>query len=81
MAKTDTIVVTGEVIEVLPKEAKFKVKLSGSDHVITAYISGKIRMHHIKIIRGDKVDVEISPYYNPNMGRITHRHKIIKESK
>ncbi|WP_371222403.1 translation initiation factor IF-1 [Orientia tsutsugamushi] len=74
MAKTEPIIVTGEVIKVLPKEAKFKVKLSDSEHVITAYISGKIRMHHIKIIRGDKVDVEITPY-DLNMGRITHRHK------
>lgn len=74
MAKTEPIIVTGEVIKVLPKEAKFKVKLSGSEHIITAYISGKIRMHHIKIIRGDKVDVEMTPY-DLNMGRITHRHK------
>ncbi|CAM79315.1 translation initiation factor IF-1 [Orientia tsutsugamushi] len=74
MAKTEPIIVTGEVIKVLPKETKFKVKLSDSEHIITAYISGKIRMHHIKIIRGDKVDVEMTPY-DLNMGRITHRHK------
>lgn len=74
MAKVEPILVTGEVIEVLPKKAEFKVKLIQTGHIIKAYISGKIRLNHIKIIRGDKVDIEITPY-DLTLGRITHRHK------
>ena len=66
------IEVTGEVLELLPN-AMFKVKLE-TGHVILAHISGKMRMHYIKIIPGDKVRVEISPY-DLTRGRITYRLK------
>ncbi len=67
-----SIEVTGEVLELLPN-AMFKVKLE-TGHVILAHISGKMRMHYIKIIPGDKVRVEISPY-DLTRGRITYRLK------
>ncbi len=72
MSKDDVIEVEGVVIEVL-RNAMFKVKLS-NDHVITAYISGKLRMNYIKIIAGDKVTVEMSPY-DLTKGRIIWRSK------
>ena len=72
MAKGDTITAEGVVIESLPN-AMFKVKLD-NDHVILAHISGKMRMHFIKILPGDKVTVEIS-VYDLSKGRITYRHK------
>ncbi len=72
MAKEDVIELTGEVVEALPN-AMFKVKLE-NDHVILAHISGKMRMHYIKILPGDKVTVELS-VYDLNRGRITYRYK------
>lgn len=72
MAKQDVIELEGEVVEALPN-AMFKVKLE-NDHVITAHISGKMRMHYIKILPGDKVTVELS-VYDLNRGRITYRYK------
>ena len=60
MSKDDVIETEGVVVEALPN-ATFKVKLS-NDHVITAYISGKLRMNYIKIIPGDSVKLEMSPY-------------------
>ena len=62
----------GEVIDTLPN-AMFKVKL-GNGHEILAHVSGKIRMHYIRILPGDRVTVEISPY-DLTRGRITFRHK------
>ena len=62
----------GVVVEVLPN-AVFKVKLE-NDMVITAHISGKLRMNYIKIVLGDRVKVEVS-IYDPTKGRITWRHK------
>ncbi len=72
MAKDDTITAEGVVVESLPN-AMFKVKLE-NDHVILAHISGKMRMHFIKILPGDKVTVEIS-VYDLSKGRITYRQK------
>lgn len=60
MAKEDTIEMQGEVLENLPN-ATFRVKLE-SGHVVLGYISGKMRMHYIRILPGDKVTVEMTPY-------------------
>ena len=73
MSKEDVIEFEGEVIEVFPNTT-FLVKLSNG-HVITAYISGRLRMHYIKILEGDKVKIEMSPY-DLTKGRITWRGKM-----
>ncbi|MFO8058808.1 MAG: translation initiation factor IF-1 [bacterium] len=70
MARSDMIQVEGTVKEPLPN-AMFRVELDNG-HKILAHISGKMRMHYIKIVPGDRVTVEISPY-DPNRGRITFR--------
>ena len=72
MAKEDIIEMEGEVLENLPN-ATFKVKLE-IDHVVLGYISGKMRMNYIRILPGDTVTVEISPY-DLSKGRITFRAK------
>jgi translation initiation factor IF-1 len=72
MAKQETIQVEGKVIEPLPN-AMFKVELENG-HQVLAHISGKMRMHYIKILPGDRVTVELSPY-DLNRGRITYRYK------
>ena len=72
MGKQDVIEMDGEVIDTLPN-AMYKVKL-GNGHEILAHVSGKIRMHYIRILPGDRVTVEISPY-DLTRGRITFRHK------
>lgn len=72
MAKQESIKVDGIITETLPN-AHFKVKLENG-HVILAHISGKMRMHFIKILVGDKVAIELSPY-DLNKGRITYRYK------
>ena len=72
MAKDDSIAAEGVVVESLPN-AMFRVKLE-NDHVILAHISGKMRMHFIKILSGDRVTVELS-VYDLSRGRITYRHK------
>jgi len=72
MPKDDVFEVEGVVEEVLPSTV-FKVKLQNG-HVITAHVSGKIRMNNIRILPGDRVTVEISPY-DITRGRITYRHK------
>ena len=72
VAKDDTITVEGVVTESLPN-ATFKVKLD-NNHIIHAHISGKMRMHFIKILPGDRVTVEIS-VYDLSKGRIVYRHK------
>ena len=72
MSKEDTIELEGEVVEVLPN-TMFKVKLT-NEKVILAHISGKLRMNYIKIVQGDKVVVEMSPY-DLTRGRITWRVK------
>ena len=72
MAKEEPIKVQGKVLETLPN-AMFKVELE-NQHQILAHISGKMRMHFIKILPGDIVTVEISPY-DLTRGRITYRSK------
>jgi translation initiation factor IF-1 len=72
MAKEDLIEMEGEVIDTLPNTT-FKVKLE-NDHVITAHISGKMRKNYIRILTGDKVKVEMTPY-DLSKGRITFRSK------
>ena len=72
MAKEDTIEIEGKVLEIIPG-GKFKVQLANG-HIVEAHVSGKIRMHYIRILPGDRVTVEISPY-DLTRGRITFRHK------
>ena len=72
MGKQDVIEIDGVVTDTLPN-AMFKVKLPNG-HEILAHVSGKIRMHYIRILPGDRVSVEISPY-DLTRGRITFRHK------
>ncbi len=70
MAKEDAIEVQGTIRETLPN-AMFRVELD-KGHVVLAHISGKMRMHYIKILPGDRVTVELSPY-DLSRGRITYR--------
>jgi len=70
--KEEPVVVEGIVIETLPN-AMFRVELEGG-HKILAHVSGKMRMYYIKILPGDKVTIELSPY-DLTRGRITYRHK------
>lgn len=72
MAKQDVIEVEGTVIEPLPN-AMFRVELDNG-HTILAHVSGKIRMHFIRILPGDRVTLELSPY-DLTRGRITYRHR------
>jgi translation initiation factor IF-1 len=72
MAKEEVIQMQGEIVETLPN-ATFRVKLENG-HVILGHISGKMRMHYIRILPGDRVVVELSPY-DLNRGRITYRYK------
>lgn len=72
VAKDDVIEVEGTVVETLPN-AMFKVELENG-HTVLAHVSGKIRMHFIRILPGDKVTVELSPY-DLTRGRITYRYK------
>ena len=72
MAKEDTIEMEGKVDEVLP-DTRFRVTLENG-HSIIAYMSGKMRKHRIRILAGDKVSIELTPY-DLSKGRITFRHK------
>ncbi len=72
MSKEDVIEAEGKVIEVLPN-TQFRVQLTNG-HVITAYLSGKLRINYIKILEGDVVKVEMSPY-DLTKGRIMWRNK------
>ena len=72
MAKQPSIQIDGVITEAL-SNAMFRVELENG-HVITAHISGKMRMHYIKILPGDKVKIEMSPY-DYSKGRITFRYK------
>jgi translation initiation factor IF-1 len=72
VAKDDVIEVEGTVIEPLPN-TMFKVELENG-HQVLAHVSGKIRMHYIRIVPGDRVTVELSPY-DLTRGRITFRHR------
>ncbi len=72
MTKEEPVVVEGIVVETLPN-AMFRVELEGG-HKVLAHVSGKMRMYYIKILPGDRVTVELSPY-DLTRGRITHRYK------
>lgn len=72
MAKEEPIKVDGTIVETLPN-ASFRVELENG-HKVLAHISGKMRMHFIRILPGDKVTVELSPY-DLSRGRITYRYK------
>jgi translation initiation factor IF-1 len=72
LSKQEGITVEGTVVEALPN-AMFRVELE-NNHTVLAHISGKMRMHYIKILPGDKVTVELSPY-DLARGRITYRYK------
>ncbi len=72
VAKEEAIEVEGTVLEPLPN-AMFRVELENG-HRVLAHISGKMRMHYIRILPGDKVTVELSPY-DLSLGRITYRYK------
>ena len=72
MAKDNVIELEGTILDVLPN-TQFNVQLENG-HKVLAHVSGKIRMHYIRILPGDKVTVEISPY-DLTRGRITYRHK------
>lgn len=72
MAKEDAIVVEGKVLETLPN-AMFQVELPNG-HKVLAHVSGKMRMHYIRILPGDSVTIELSPY-DLTRGRITYRAK------
>lgn len=76
MSKEDVIETEGEVVEVM-RNAMFKVKLVNG-HIITAYISGKVRNNYIRIINGDKVKLEMSPY-DLTKGRIVYRDKNVSK--
>lgn len=72
MAKQEAVECEGTVIEALPN-AMFKVELENG-HEVLAHVSGKIRKHNIRVLMGDEVTVEVSPY-DLSRGRITYRHK------
>lgn len=78
MAKEEAIEVEGVIIEPLPN-AMFRVELDNG-HKVLAHISGKMRMHYIKILPGDRVTVELSPY-DLTRGRVTFRSKAGKNGK
>lgn len=73
MSKADVIEVEGKVVEKLPN-AMFRVKLENGGHIVLATISGKMRMNFIRILPGDKVTIELTPY-DLEHGRITYRYK------
>lgn len=72
MAKDDVIEIDGKVVEALPN-ATFRVELDNG-HIVLCHISGRMRMHYIKILPGDKVKIELTPY-SLDKGRITFRYK------
>lgn len=72
MAKDDVIEVDGKVTEALPN-ATFRVQLENG-HIVLCHIAGKMRMHYIKILPGDMVKIELTPY-SLDKGRIIYRHK------
>ncbi|HPB48257.1 MAG TPA: translation initiation factor IF-1 [Exilispira sp.] len=71
MPKEDVITLQGEVVEVLPKTL-FRVKLDNG-HVILAHLAGKLRQYNIRLLQGDRVQVELSPY-DLTKGRIVYRY-------
>ena len=72
MAKDEALTVEGTVLEALPN-TMFRVEIN-NNHVVLAHVSGKMRMHFIKILPGDRVTLELSAY-DPSKGRIVYRYK------
>ena len=73
MAKKGSIEQNGEIVEAL-SNAVFRVKLLESEHVVVAHLSGRMRMYYVKILPGDKVRIEMSPY-DLTKGRIVYRYR------
>jgi len=73
LAKEELLEFEGEVVELLPN-ATFRVKLEGNDHEIIAHTAGRMRKNRIRVLAGDKVTVEMTPY-DLSKGRITYRFK------
>lgn len=71
MAKDETITLEGEVLEILPN-ATFRVKLKDNNSIIIAYLNGRMRQNNIRVLQGDSVTLELSPY-DLTRGRITRR--------
>lgn len=71
MAKEEAFKMEGEVVDILPN-AMFKVRIEDTENVVLGVISGKMRQHNIKILLGDRVEIEFSPY-DVSRGRITRR--------
>lgn len=71
MAKNDLLELTGQIEEVLPG-SMFRVKVDNMPNILTCYTSGKLKQHKIKIILGDRVKIEVSPY-DLTKGRVTYR--------
>ena len=71
MSKEDLLELTGSVEEVLPNST-FRVKVDNMNQIVLCYIGGRLKQHKIKVILGDKVKIEMSPY-DLNKGRITYR--------
>lgn len=70
----EQLVEVGGVVVDKQRGANFKVQVNNSEHIVLAQISGKMRRHRIRVLIGDRVDVEMSPY-DLTKGRITYRHK------
>ena len=73
MAKDDYLTLKGSIIEVLPG-SRYRVQLDDNQHIVLAYLSGKMRQHKIRIVAGDKVDVEVNTA-DIDKGRISYRHR------
>jgi len=71
--KEELIPMTGKVVESMGG-SRFRVQLENSEHIVLCHLGGKLRKHFIKIIPGDKVDIEVTPY-DLTRGRITFRHR------
>jgi len=71
MSKSDMIEMTGKVNDVLPGNM-FKVQVENTDHILLCYLGGKLKQHKIRVIQGDSVKVEVSPY-DLTRGRVTYR--------
>jgi translation initiation factor IF-1 len=72
MSKEEGIELDGVVVEAV--KGKFRVKIDETDHIVLAHLGGKLRKHYIRVVAGDKVKVEVSPY-DATRGRITFRMK------
>ena len=71
MSKEDMIEMTGKVNDVLPGNM-FKIQVDNTEHVLICYLGGKLKQHKIRVIQGDKVKIEVSPY-DLNKGRVVYR--------